>query len=146
MIEKQKLQPDRGYEKKRGQDRKRLLAELERVQKLKKNIYEDYREELLSREEFISYREDYIRREAILKQQIEALDEEGQTERTEDIFSNPWVKRLMELRTVEELDRNIVIEMVHDITVYENHKIQITYNFSNDLEDLFKVIYNQSVQ
>ena len=144
VIEKQKLQPDRGYEKKWEQDRKRLLAELERVQKLKKNIYEDYREELLSREEFISYREDYISKEAILKQQIDSLDAEEQAGQAEDVFNCPWVKRLMELKTIEELDRNIVVEMVHDITVYENNRIQITYNFSNDLENLFQVVYQQS--
>ena len=39
------------------------------------------------------------------------------------------------------MDRDIVLEMIHEITVYEDRKIKITYNFSGDLEPLFKTAY-----
>ena len=60
---------------------------------------------------------------------------------TEDVFETPWLKRLLELKDIEALDRDIVVEMIHGITVYENHKIKITYNFSSELEALFKTVY-----
>ena len=47
----------------------------------------------------------------------------------------------MELGTVDKLDRNIVVEMIHEIKVYENHTIRVVYNFSNELEAIFETAY-----
>lgn len=118
-------------------ERARLRAELEKIQKLKKAVYEDYREELISKEEFVSYRQDYIRKEELLLKQLSGLETKPE-QTARDIFELPWVKRLVELRTIESLDRDIVVEMIHEIKVYENRKIKITYNFSDELADVFK--------
>ena len=34
----------------------------------------------------------------------------------------------MELKDIEELDRDIIVEMIDQITVYENRKLKISYN------------------
>ena len=60
---------------------------------------------------------------------------------TQNIFDNPWLKKLLELKEIEMLDRNIIVEMINQITVYENHKIKISYNFGDDLENLFTTVY-----
>ena len=115
-----------------------LNTELEKVRKLKKAIYEDYREEMLSKEEYVTFRQDYLKKEEQLEKQLANLEERQELEADTDIFEIPWVKRLFELRSVDALDRDIVVEMLHEIKVYENHKIEITYNFSDELEALFK--------
>lgn len=120
----------------------KIKAELERVKRLKKSIYEDYREELISKEEFLSYREDYLKKEELYSKQIEALEEKKKDNVTEDVFETPWLKRLLELKDIETLDRDIVVEMISEIKVYENCKIKITYNFGNELEHLFSSVYS----
>ncbi len=120
----------------------KLKTELERVKKLKKSIYEDYKDELISKEEFLSYREDYLKKEELYSKQIEALEEKKKDNVTQDTFETPWLKRLLELRDIKELDRDIVVEMINQITVYENRKIKISYNFGNELEHLFSSIYS----
>ena len=120
----------------------KIKAELERVKGLKKSIYEDYREELISKEEFLSYREDYLKKEELYSKQIEALEEKKKDNVTEDVFETPWLKRLLELKDIETLDRDIVVEMISEIKVYENRKIKITYNFGNELEHLFSSVYS----
>lgn len=120
----------------------KIKAELERVKRLKKSIYEDYREELISKEEFLSYREDYLKKEELYSKQIEALEEKKNDNVTEDVFETPWLKRLLELKDIESLDRDIVVEMISEIRVYENRKIKITYNFGNELEHLFSSVYS----
>lgn len=120
----------------------KIKAELERVKRLKKSIYEDYREELISKEEFLSYREDYLKKEELYSKQIEALEEKKNDNVTEDVFETPWLKRLLELKDIEALDRDIVVEMISEIKVYENRKIKITYNFGNELEHLFSSVYS----
>ena len=120
----------------------KIKAELERVKRLKKSIYEDYREELISKEEFLSYRDDYLKKEELYSKQIEALEEKKKDNVTEDVFETPWLKRLLELKDIETLDRDIVVEMISEIKVYENRKIKITYNFGNELEHLFSSVYS----
>lgn len=120
----------------------KVKAELERVKKLKKSIYEDYRDELISKEEFLSYREDYLKKEELYSKQMEALEEKKKDNVTEDVFETPWLKRLLELKDIKALDRDIVVEMISEIKVYENRKIKITYNFGNELEHLFSSVYS----
>lgn len=120
----------------------KIEAELERVKRLKKSIYEDYREELISKEEFLSYREDYLKKEELYSKQIEALEEKKNDNVTEDVFETPWLKRFLELKDIEALDRDIVVEMISEIKVCENRKIKITYNFGNELEHLFPSVYS----
>ena len=121
-------------------EKNRLNTELEKVKKLKKAVYEDYRSGLISKEEFVTYRQDYLKKEELLERQLESIDK-NQNGVVANIFENPWIKRLLEFRTIEKLDRDIVAEMVHEIKVFENHKIKITYNFSSGLEALFKTVY-----
>ena len=119
----------------------KIKAELERVKKLKKSIYEDYKDGLISKEEFLSYREDYLKKEELYSKQIETLEQKKENV-TEDVFEIPWLKRLLELKDIESLDRDIVAEMISEITVYENCKIKITYNFGNESEHLFSSVYS----
>lgn len=120
----------------------RIRSELERIKRLKQSVYEDYKQELITKEEFLSYREDYQKKEELYSKQIEALEEKRNDSITDDVFETPWLKRLLDLKDVEKLDRDIVVEMISEIKVYENRKIKITYNFSNELEHLFSNIYS----
>ena len=124
----------------------KLKVELERVKKLKKSIYEDYKDELISKEEFLSYREDYQQKETLYSKQIETLEEKKKESVTEDVFETPWLRRLLELKDIEELDRDIIVEMIDQITVYENRKLKISYNFGNELEHLFSSVYCEDLE
>lgn len=109
-------------------------AELEKIRKLKKALYEDYREELISKEEFVSYRQDYTKREELLERQLPCLSKE---EEEDNVLKSAWVGHLLTYREVEKLDRAAAAEMLHEIKVYENHTIKITYNFSGELSAFF---------
>lgn len=114
-----------------------LNRELEKVRRLGKSIYEDYREGLISREEFTLYRQDYRKKEMLFIKQLAAL-EKRQEKICTDILELPWIKHLLEYGTVDNLDRDIVVEMIHEIQVYEDHRIKITYNFSDESEGIFR--------
>lgn len=143
LVEKQKISSS-SFRMLDENEQKRLESELQKISKLKKEVYEDYKEELISKEEYINFRKDYIQTEDLLEKQLEKLKEKQEAEPDTDIFKKPWVKRLLELKDIEELDRDIIVEMVSEIKVYENHKIIVTYNFSSELDNLFKATYINS--
>ena len=104
----------------------------------KKSVYCDYKEDLISREECVEYHADYQEKENHLQKKIELLEHVQDKEPKHVFLENPWIRRLLELRDIETLDRDIVLEMIDSIIVYENHRIVIRYHFSDDLESLLQ--------
>lgn len=123
----------KSYEKRIAQ----LERELERLKMQRKSVYHDYKEDLISREEFVEYHADYQEKEKHLQKKIDLLQEVQDQQPEQVVLENPWIRRLLELRDIVALDRNIVLEMIDCITVYENHRIVIRYHFSDELESLF---------
>lgn len=124
-------------------ERKKVQAELDKLQKRKKDVYEDYREELISREECVAYRKEYLQKEELLKKQLESLEKEKACESQDGICGNPWIKRLLESGEVEKLDREMVATMLQGIWIYENDKIEIVYPFCGASEIPFASVYGQ---
>lgn len=110
----------------------RLRKEKEHISCLKKGLYEDYKEGLLTRDEFLSYKETYRKKEENCQKQIECLKEAkrqgAQTDK--QILDTPWLRQFLESKENICLDRDIIIEMVDEILVYEGNRIKIRYRFS----------------
>lgn len=124
---------NRSHEKQRSQ----LQHELKRLRAQKKSVYRDYKEALISREEFVEYHADYQKKEEHVQKKM-ALLGDTQEENCKNVFlEDTWIRRLVELRDVAALDRQIVLEMIDGILVYENRRIVIRYRFSDGLESLF---------
>ncbi len=136
--------PDFKVEETAKKELMRVKSELGRMQKLKKSAYEDYKEGMISKEEFLTYREDYLKKEELYKKQIKTLEEKMKESVTEGMFQTPWLKRLLEMKDIEKLDRDMIVEMIDQIVVYEDHKIKIRYNFGNQLEHLFSNVYQEN--
>lgn len=126
------------YEENYEVQKRRLEAELLRVQKLKQELYEDYKEGLISKKEYLSYRNDYEDREGRLETQCSVIEDKITKYENQNIFENVWIKKLLELKTIDNLERNIITDMIDVIYIYEDNKIRIKYNFSNELENLFE--------
>lgn len=113
-------------------EKNRISSELERIRRLKKSVYEDYREALLSKEEFTAYRQDYTVKEELLKKQLENLESRKNPLNISDILSLPWIRHLLECHEIERLDREIVTSMLHEIKVYQDHRITLVYRFGDE--------------
>lgn len=115
----------------------KIQSELDWVKQLKKSVYEDYKKDLISKDDFFSYREDYVKKEEFYTKQLTALKEKKEDPVAENILDIPFIKSLLKLKNIDNLDREIIVEMLQQITVYENHCIKISYNFSGDLKHIF---------
>ena len=105
---------------------KRKLALLYRK---KKTAYEDYQEDLIRREDYLRYREDYEKQEAQLELQLEQLENVDE----EEDLEQPWGEALLMHGRLTELDRTTVAEAVSRILIFEDNRVEITYNFTDDL-------------
>ncbi|MCC8162038.1 MAG: DUF4368 domain-containing protein, partial [Lachnospiraceae bacterium] len=65
---------------------------------------------------------------------------------TEALLDSTWIQTLLARQQVDSLDRETIVDFVEKIEVGEkdeNHeqKITIHYRFSDELKDLFQIVY-----
>jgi DNA invertase Pin-like site-specific DNA recombinase len=113
----------------------KLKIELSKVINLNKGLYEDYKEEIISKEEYLRYKKEYSEKEKILTNKIDAL---LKVENNQNVMESEWVKRLLELNQINELDRDIIAELVKKVEIWEDQSIDIYYNFSDEVKELLE--------
>lgn len=113
---------------------KGLQKEYDNVNNKKLGLYDDYKSDLLSKEEYLEHKDRYGRRMEGIKQQIEALEQKLSSMTEENFVNNSWVRKLLSMGKLTELDRNIIVDMIECIEVYEEKHVKITYRFSDDID------------
>lgn len=117
-----------------------LKRNLNRLREEKQSAYQDYQTGLLSRQEFQFCQKKYRKKENLLSSQIQSI-ELKQKNLTAAVLNNQWSRTLLEKKRFEYLDNADLSALIHRITVYENHRIIIQYNFSGEslasLPDIF---------
>ena len=90
----------------------KLEAALQRIQRRRQSAYEDYQDALISKEDFLRYRADYDAQEQALQAQLDKLRSSAQ----DDPLALPWVKELLALGHLTELDRPTVAAAIWEIS------------------------------
>lgn len=112
--------------------------EIVRYERLCKDLYEDYKESIILKEELLKYKSDYIQKIEMLKKRIQNLESKAKESAISD---SSWICNLIQYKNIISLDREIVTEIVEVIKVYEDNRIEITYNFSDELDSLLRSEY-----
>lgn len=115
-------------------DIEHINKELDTLFRRKKSAYEDYQDGLITREEYMKYRDAYEEQIEKQKKSLVALTKRKNAKTKEDIFEYTWVRKLLDMRTIDKLDRSIVLDMINEIKVYNDKRIKIVYNFSDELD------------
>jgi site-specific DNA recombinase len=88
-------------------------------------------EEIISKEEYLKYVRDYdVERKKIESEKEEVLDKiESQKELDNEY--DEWVEAFKDYINIEELTRDIVVELIEKIEVNADGSINIHYRFNN---------------
>jgi len=105
----------------------KIEIEIQRILFYKKKAYQDYLEELINKEEFIEFKKTCESKIILLNDKKALLKQKN--EKILDKELPLWIKSLLETKTVDKLDRSIVMEMIDVIYIYEDKKIKIVYNY-----------------
>lgn len=106
--------------------------ELSKISRYKQSIYQDWKDGEINHKDYRQMKEDYER-------QIEAISEvigNLQTEKAEiengiDV-ENPFLVAFRKYENINKLTRDILIELVDTIKVYENGNISVRFKFANE--------------
>lgn len=100
-----------------------------KISNFKRTLYEDWKSDNISKEEYLDYKQKYEDDIEKLKINIEKLQIEKQEYELKDESHNDWIEKFKIQKSITELSRNIMIELVNCIYIYENGDIKINFKF-----------------
>jgi len=109
---------------------KRKRAELAKTQVLYEGLYVDWKDGDISREAYHSMKRKFEEKQAQLTQEIAGLEKEMNTVAQSESLLPPNVEALCKRRTITELSRGIVVDLIDVIHVHEGGDVDVAFNFA----------------
>ncbi|MCQ5145747.1 recombinase family protein [Enterocloster bolteae] len=114
--------------------------ELSKIARYKQAIYQDWKDEEISHSDYRHMKEDYEEQAEALNEVIEKLRaEQAELENGIDT-ENPFLKAFQQYGNIEKLTRDVLIELVDHIKVYEGGNISIVFRFADELRRIQEFI------
>lgn len=114
--------------------------ELSKIARYKQAIYQDWKDGEISHSDYRHMKEDYEEQAEALNEVIEKLRaEQAELENGIDT-ENPFLKAFRQYGNIEKLTRDVLIELVDHIKVYEGGNISIVFKFADELRRIQEFI------
>lgn len=106
-----------------------LQGKIEKIDKYLKKSYEDYIEELLDKTEYLVLKNQYNVEKQDILNQIDEIDETLDHSTEAQIVRDEWVEKFKNYMDVDELTRDMVVELIDKIEIGEDRNIHIFFKF-----------------
>ena len=113
--------------------------EISKILNFKKELYEDWKNEDITREEYLEYKKKYNNDIERIKKNIETLKNEKQESKIQNQLQDKWVKKFKEDKKITELSREIMLELIDYIYIYEDGNIKIKFKFRDEFKSVAKI-------
>ncbi len=114
--------------------------ELGKIIRYKQSLYQDWKDGEIIQQDYRDMKADYEWQAAALSDVLERLTTE-RAELTNGVDSeHPALVAFMKYQNIEMLNREILIELVDHIKVYENGNIKIKFKFADELRKIAEYI------
>lgn len=117
--------------------------ELEKCQNMSMKLYDSFVDELITREEYRMMKEKFLVKMKEVDASIKALEAEQKEIMENAGESNSWISRFLKYKGLEKLTHEAVVAMIDRVDVYEDKRIQITFNYKDEFREL--VEYQKSL-
>lgn len=117
-----------------------IEEEIEKLKARKLRLYEDLADGMIDKTEYMEFRDNYSQ---IISQKKDALAR-IQKERREavacGVTERAWVSLFRKYENIEELNRRVMMALVDQIIVYENHVVEIEYKYRDEYEQAMQYV------
>ena len=107
--------------------------ELAKIVRYKQSIYQDWKDGEITHSDYRHMKEDYEQQAEVLNQILARLKEEQREAENGIDTKNSFLETFQQYQNIETLTRDILIELVDHINVYEGGCISIVFRFADDL-------------
>ena len=120
--------------------------EIQSCEKYKRALYEDYSDGIITREDFTAFSNDYTEKIEVLKQAVIRLRQETELLFADNSPSHSWIEHFKQYRNVGELSRELAVNLIERIDVYEGKRISIRFRYQDRLETACEILNGYTVK
>lgn len=124
--------PKQGHDTKRLELRiLQLEEEVQRYNQLKVSVYEDLKDGLISKEEYVSMKQEFELRRKNTQDAMEQVRLEQRRMAQQDGKRHEWIEGFVRNQGIQMLMRNVVVELIDRINVYEDKRIEVKFRYAD---------------
>lgn len=117
-----------------------LEEECGKYEHLKVSVYEDLKDGLITREEYVSMKGEFETRRRNALASIAQVKKEMEDIRSRNGRHHEWIESFVQKKGIERLERNVVVELVDSIRVYEDKRIEVIFRYEDRYKELLTEI------
>lgn len=106
--------------------------ELSKISRYKQSIYQDWKDGEITHKDYRQMKEDYERQVEAINEVISNLQQEKAELENGIDTENPFLAAFRKYENINNLTRDILIELIDTIKVYENGSISVKLKFANE--------------
>ncbi len=117
----------------------RLLAveaDMDRYRRLKISAYEDMKEGILSKDDYLDIKEQYETRIADAQLAEEQVKREMNLYLENGNAPHQWMQDFLQHRNIQSLTRQVAVECIENIIIYEDKRLEVTFTYMQDYKAL----------
>lgn len=114
--------------------------ERSKIMRYKQSIYQDWKDKEITHTDYRHMSENYERQIDSIDQVLQNLYAEREELQNDIPSENPYFLCFKQFETIDNLTRELLIELVDHIQVHENNNISITFQFADELRRTMEYI------
>lgn len=114
--------------------------ELSKITRYKQSLYQDWKDGAITQQEYRQMKEDYERQAAALSDVLARLTDERAELANGVNAEHPALASFMKYQNIDRLTRELLIELVDHIKVYENGNISVKFKVADELRKIAEYI------
>lgn len=119
-----------------------LEDEVQRHEKLKISVYEDLKDNLITKGEYVTLKNEFETRRRDALEAIAQIRSEIDSLAKRNGKHHEWIETFVSKREVETLTRNVVVELIDNIRVYEDKRLEIKFRYADKYAEALYLISN----
>ena len=123
----------------------KLREEVEKARNFKMKLNENLQDGLIDQDEYVLFNKNYSHKIADTEKTIRRLEREREDTLRRNVSKHNWADIFLKYRNLKELDRKAVVEMIEEIRVYEDKRIEVKFRYMAEFEDTVKMSSELSV-
>ena len=119
-----------------------LEEEAQRHEKLKISVYEDLKDNLITKDEYVTLKNEFEARRRDALEAIAQIRIEIDSLAKRNGKHHEWIEAFVSKKEVESLTRNVVVELIDNIRVYEDKRLEITFRYADRYAEALYLLSN----
>lgn len=111
-------------------------AEISQNAARRASLFESYSDNLLTEEDYRFMKQQYDTQAVQLSQKLEQLQIQQNLHQKTLSPQNEWIQAFQKHKDTKILTREILLELIHHITISDYNKVEITWNFGKEFQTL----------